>query len=148
MAVVALTAILAACGNGEVAGTVDGPHDEAAEQRPDLMVADPDPARPGDDVELRFPEGTDRGIGFVLEQLDGDDIVLHAYLTSAPTDAGPDEPSWIPATDGEPGWEAIGISGEGADVVELPDDLDAGDYRICTAISAPNICTSIAVTAD
>jgi hypothetical protein len=74
--------------------------------------------------------------------------VLRHFLTSAPADGGPDEPSWIPAAAGEPGWEAVGIVGPGPDVIEVPDTATEGTYRVCTAIAPENYCTQIMVATN
>jgi hypothetical protein len=38
----------------------------------------------------------------------------------------------------------IGISGAGPDVVFVPADVAAGEYRVCTGNARPNICASLA----
>ena len=43
--------------------------------------------------------------------------------------------------------EMLGIGGVGPDRVPIPDDLPAGDYRICTANAAENLCVPIEVVA-
>jgi hypothetical protein len=149
--VVALTgAILLACGTPPDETAADR---RAAEQtqatfemRPDLMVADPEQVAPGEQVALTFPEETGRGLGFALDQQTDDGWQRRAYLTSAPGDGPPDEPAWHPP-DPRPEWESVGIGGPGPDVVQIPDELDPGSYRICDVMSGDeNICTPIAIT--
>lgn len=145
LALLATTAALAGCGETTSPEEPSSPHDDAAELRDDLMVAEPSTTRPGSQIELSFPQETGRGLGFVLEEELDDGWALRYFLTSAPADGGPNEPSWIPAADGEPGWELAGIGGPGPDVIEIPDTATEGTYRICTAIAPENYCAQITV---
>jgi hypothetical protein len=114
--------------------------------RPDLMVADPEQVAPGEQVALSFPEETGRGLGFALDQQTDDGWQRRAYLTSAPGDGPPDEPAWHPP-DPRPEWDSIGIGGPGPDVVQIPDGLEPGSYRICDVMSGDeNICTPITIS--
>jgi hypothetical protein len=125
-----------------------GPYDPLAESRPDLLVLEPDEAAPGDELQASFPEGTERGIGYVLEEQVEDGWELRAYLTAAPgADQGPSEPSSSPVTDGEITWDAVAIVGEGPDRLVLPEDVADGDHRVCTAVSAENICAPLTISA-
>jgi len=137
--------VLAGCGETTSPAEPGRPHDDAAELRDELMVAEPSTTQPGSRIELSFPQETGRGLGFVLEEEIDDGWALRYFLTSAPADGGPNETSWIPAEDGEPGWDAVGIGGPGPDVIEVPDTADEGTYRVCTAISPENYCTQITV---
>jgi hypothetical protein len=148
LVLLATTVVLAGCGETMSGEEPTGPHDDAAELRDDLMVAAPSTTPPGSRIELFFPEETERGLGFVLEEAVDDGWVLRYFLTSAPADGGPDEPSWVPADDGEPGWDAVGIGGPGPDVIEVPDTAAVGTYRVCTAISRENHCAQIGVASD
>jgi hypothetical protein len=119
---------------------------EVFEMRPDLMVADPEQVAPGEQVALTFPEETGRGLGFALDQQTDDGWQRRAYLTSAPGDGPPDEPAWHPP-DPRPEWDSIGIGGPGPDVVQIPDELEPGSYRICDVMSGDeNICTPITIS--
>ena len=148
LALLATTAALAGCGETTSPEEPSSPHDDAAELRDDLMVAEPSTTRPGSQIELSFPQETGRGLGFVLEEELDDGWALRYFLTSAPADGGPNEPSWIPAADGEPGWELAGIGGPGPDIIEVPGTATDGTYRVCTAISPENHCTPIRVASN
>jgi len=100
LALLATTAALAGCGETTSPEEPSSPHDDAAELRDDLMVAEPSTTRPGSQIELSFPQETGRGLGFVLEEELDDGWALRYFLTSAPADGGPNEPSWIPAAAG------------------------------------------------
>jgi hypothetical protein len=125
-----------------------GPYDPLAESRPDLLVLEPDEAAPGDELQATFPEGTERGIGYVLEEQVEDGWELRAYLTAAPgSDQGPAEPSSSPVTEGEITWDAVAIVGEGPDRLVLPEEVEPGAHRVCTAVSAENICAPLTIDA-
>jgi hypothetical protein len=114
--------------------------------RPDLMVAGPERVAPGEQVALSFPEETGRGLGFALDEQTDDGWQRRAYLTAAPDEGPPDEPAWHPPNE-LPVWDAIGIGGPGPDVVQLPDELEPGSYRICGVMSGDeSIWTGITVT--
>jgi hypothetical protein len=122
----------------------DGPFDPAAENRPDLMIVEPSAARPGELVAVWYPGGRERGVAYALERRDGDrwDVT---HLLTATTDSYGSSPSWVPFGSEGYGWEDIGISGPGPDVLVVPDSAVPGDHRICTANSLENICVEIVV---
>jgi hypothetical protein len=147
--VVALAGVtVLACGtppDGTGAEDENGEPAVSFEMRPDLMVADPEQVAPGERVALNFPDETWRGLGFVLEQQTDGGWQRRAYLTSAPGDGPPDEPAWHPP-DQRPDWESLEIGGPGPDVMQVPDGVAPGSYRICTAMSGDeNICTGITI---
>ena len=140
--------LLAACAgeehNGEVVGTA-GPYDAAAELRPDLMAVDPEEARPGEVVTLRFPEETRRGIGFVLEA-EVEDAWELRYLLTAAEDPGA-SPSWRrPATSDGHRWPDVEVDGPGPNWIQIPHVADPGSYRVCTADAEEAFCAPIEVT--
>lgn len=155
-------ALLAACGGDESkpgagpaspapasssAGPV-GPYDPAAEMRPDLVVADPARAVAGEAVELTWPEETMRGVAWTLEEQDGDSWQVHYFLTSR-AEGYDSAPSWWALGEGEGmGWGDIGLLGPGPDLVHIPDTAPAGQYRLCTANSSPNVCIPFEVLAN
>lgn len=125
-----------------------GPYDPAAKMRPDLVVADPTSAAAGEAVELTWPEETLRGVAWTLEEQDGNSWQVRYFLTSRwESDEG--SPSWWPVGEDEGrGWADIGVSGPGPDLVQIPDTAPAGQYRLCTANSSPNVCTPFEVLAQ
>lgn len=68
----------------EIIGASEEP---AAVMRPDLLVAEPSVASPGEIVELMFPDETFRGVAFVLERQAGTDWKHRYDLVSTPTAA-------------------------------------------------------------
>ena len=123
----------------------NGPFDPDATMRPDLIVIEPDIAGAGEYVTVTYPGGRERGIAYVLERShDGSWHTTH-FMTAA--NDSPDrvgrEPTWAEFGTLGYGWEAIGISGPGPDTLVIPAPALAGDYRICTANSAENICAEI-----
>jgi hypothetical protein len=126
----------------EVPGTGE-PYDPAARLRPELMTVTPDIAAPGDDVELNFPEQTERGVAYVLELATGETWSTTHYLTSSTNgyDGAPSSVS-VDAAEGY-GWEDIGIAGPGPDRLVLPADAILGPSRICTANALENFCAEI-----
>jgi hypothetical protein len=113
--------------------------------RPELFEVSTAPASPGQTIEIRFSQNTDRGIAWVLEERHG--YLWHArYFLSATTSAyeGSGSPTWWSVDDSEGrGWEDIGITGPGPDTLVIPDSIRPGGYRLCTANSRPNICTPL-----
>jgi hypothetical protein len=142
-AVVLLGVLLVGC--GPAGAQRPGAHDPEAQMRPELFEISTSPANPGQTIEVRYPEETERGIAWVLEEKDGS--IWHArYFLSATTGAyeGSGSPIWWAAGDGEGrGWVDIGIAGPGPDTLIIPDSIRPGTYRLCTANSLPNICTPL-----
>lgn len=145
VAFVLMAAILQACGSpsgpaGD-SGATD-PVDEPAAVRPGLMVIEPEQVAPGEQVALTFPEQNLRGLAFVLQQQAEDGWQLRAYLTSAPGDGPPGEPGWYPP-DAPPDVEDVGIVDTGPDMVQIPDEAEPGEYRICTMNAPERMCSAI-----
>ncbi|WP_159616569.1 hypothetical protein [Arthrobacter zhaoguopingii] len=142
-AVILLGVLLAGCGPAGAEGP--GAHDPSAQMRPELLDISTSPANPGQTIRIRFPQETERGIAWVLEEQYGD--IWHArYFLSATTGAyeGSGSPLWWSVDDGEGrGWEDIGIAGPGPDTLIIPDSIRPGRYRLCTASSMPNVCTPL-----
>ena len=107
----------------------------------DLMAVAPSQARPGEIVSVTFSEPMVRGILYAVEQATGDGWQrLHLMIS----DANGDEPIWFSAGE-EVAVAAVGVGGLGPDRVPIPDSLEPGDYRICTANAVENTCTPIEV---
>lgn len=109
--------------------------------RPDLMVATPATVAAGSTLELRFPQPTVRGIGFMLERpVDGAWVLAYQLLAAQPGE----QPSWAEA-DAEIMIAAIGILGPGPDLLLVPDSAPPGDYRLCTNLESTYACIPIEV---
>ena len=113
----------------------------ASEVRPDRMTVEPAEARPGEEVELFFPDETIHGIAFRLDRADGDGWDPVAGMNS---DA--DGATYQQTGDVGLGHIDIAVGGPGPDRVVLPDDLEAGAYRICTANAGDDFCAALTVT--
>ncbi len=131
----------------EVPGTGD-PYDPAARISPELMTITPSIAFPGAAIGLTFPEGTERGVAYVLERAFGDRWSTTHFLTSSTDGYGGSPSAW--AVDSAEGheWEAIGIAGPGPDRLLVPDDATLGASRICTANAIENFCAELTVVSD
>lgn len=134
--------LVSAC---EGAGTSKpGPFDTAAQVRPDLLVAKPAAVPAGELLELTFPEKTERGVPWVLQEQDGETWHARYLLWS---DANGATPDWAGENDkGRWGWDDVGIGGSGPDVVRIPDTASPGHYRLCTANALDNFCSEIEIT--
>jgi hypothetical protein len=117
---------------------------EAGDHEPHRMYIDPEEANPGDVIAIHFPDGEVRGLGFVLERR-GEGWEAAYVLHAGEGDTGPFQ--WWPANpapDGA-GWDDIGVDGLGPDFVQVPPEMPAGDYRICTANSSDRRCAGLRV---
>jgi len=116
-----------------------------AEMRPDLLVIDPAEAAPGDVVALTFPEETNRGVLFVLDQRVVDDTwVSRFFLTSDGPGQGW-ERQWWPVDAAGVAVPDIGVGGNGPDRVLIPDVIEPGTYRICTGNAGADFCAPIEI---
>jgi hypothetical protein len=113
--------------------------------RPDLLVLEPSIASPGDLVAMRFPESTMRGIAFQLDQRTADGWEPVAWMTS---DANGGVTLTVPPFTEGYAVEDVGIGGPGPDHVLLPEELDAGEYRVCTANAGRDYCAPLEVVID
>jgi len=147
VAVLLLVSLAASCsssdGDTPATGTSLGPHDSAAEVRPDLITVDSASAQPGSPVSILFPDERIRGIHFVLESHHGDQWNLEYHLISDWGDGR--EPGIYRAGALEVEIPDIGIGGGGPDVISIPADAAPGDYRLCTGNSRPNICALLTI---
>lgn len=114
-----------------------------AELREDLMVASPAVARPGDVVELTFPEETFRGVAFQLDRREGEGWTTEWWMTS---DGNGGRPTTVPVGTEGYGTEDVGIGGPGPDRVLVHPDTAPGDHRICTANAGEDFCTRLTIT--
>lgn len=142
--VLMMTAVLeiSACGPGE-SNTPGGPLDADATVRPDLVVPQSSEVQAGRTLTLTFPQETERGIPWVLEQRDGGNWQARYLLIS---DGNNTAPTWAgPAERGQWAWEDIGVEGPGPDTVLIPDGAPPGTYRLCTANAVNNFCAEIEI---
>ncbi len=119
--------------------TTEGPAHPDAEMRPDLIVANPDEVTAGLNVELTFPQETDRSLAFALEVASGDSWEYGYQLVS---DQRGGEPFWQEAN-GPVEIDLVGVSGPGPDVVSIPPEAPPGEYRLCTMLVPRSICVPI-----
>lgn len=148
-AVLAVVLLLSGCtgasapeGSGRSAATptVD------ADLRGTMTVA-PASAVPGQEVTLRFPAGSHRGIAFSLSRWSRSRWTAAYYLTSDWGTSGDHTPSWWAVEDSENrGWEQVGVSGPGPDRVLVPETAPPGDYLVCTANALDEACAVLTVT--
>jgi len=111
------------------------------------MIIAPSSATPGQEVALRFPADSERGIAFSLSHWTEGQWDVAYYLTSDWGESGEYRPSWWPVEDSEDrGWEQVGISGAGPDRVFVPDTAAPGDYLLCTANAVDEACALLTVT--
>ena len=111
------------------------------------MAIAPASARPAQEVELRFPGDSERGIAFSLSQWRDGDWEVAYFLTSDWGEPGDHSPGWWPVKDSEDrGWEQLAITGAGPDRVLVPDTAAPGDYLLCTANALDEACAQITIT--
>lgn len=121
------------------------PFDPAARMRPELIEVTPDPAVPGETVELTFPEETPRGVAFVLEERSDAGWAWRYMLVSSPA-GSQREPAWWPVDDHSDGdVQALGVHGPGPDRVVVPETAAPGEYRICTANAGDEFCAPLRI---
>ncbi|GAA1134492.1 hypothetical protein [Arthrobacter flavus] len=143
VAVIVPLGLLIGCGDG--GNQRQGANDPAAQMRPALLEISTSPTSPGETIEVRFPQETDRGIAWVLEEQSGNDWRVLYYLGAAlDNNDSFSSPSWWSVDDNEgKAVPDIGVNGPGPDTLAIPDSIDPGTYRLCTANSVKNICTML-----
>jgi hypothetical protein len=134
--------VAAAVAVGVVVALAPWQHKAAPEpvaKPPNPIVVTPETAKPGQLVALTFPQSSPRGVAFQLTTETAPDRVLY-YLTSDwGRPSGEHRPTWT-KPEGGYGWVDVGINGPGPERVIVPDTIEAGRYRICTANAAPQVC--------
>lgn len=136
-----VAALLAACTQG--AGVTEeverGPYDSAAEVDATKVEAEPSEVVPGGEVELVFPEETGRGHAYTLERLvDGQWDYRWVLTSDRSTVYGP---ARVP--DDQVDWDDIAVTDRGPDTVQLPEELEPGEYRLCT--EAAQVCVELSI---
>jgi hypothetical protein len=94
----------------------------------------------GEIVELRFPDGYVRGVGYYLSRRDGNGWSAPLYALTAALGGGDHDcpapgrrcPSWTPIEEAQD-WFDEGFIGPGPDWIVIPDDALPGRYRVCEA---------------
>lgn len=126
--------------------SAEDPPEPDPSMRPDLLVVEPPVAGPGTEVALRFPQETSRGIAFQLDRRTADGWETTHWMSS---DANGEQYQDTVAA-GTEGYGVIdvGVGGPGPDGVVLPDDVEPGEYRICTANAGDEFCALLEVTSD
>lgn len=120
------------------------PHDALAEIHRELMEVEPARAVPGEVLAMRFPQGTSRGVAFVLEEETAGGWSLRYFLVAGDESVGAAE-WWTPTDADGRGWDDPLITGPGPDFVEVPETASPGNYRLCTANAPQNFCASVHV---
>jgi hypothetical protein len=107
------------------------------------MTVTPAVALPGQVVSLTYADDFMRGIAYQLVHDEGSatDLDAPAYYLSA----SDERVSWASA-DQDYAWVDIGVGGPGPDRVQVPDDIEPGEWLVCTANAAEQRCASLTVT--
>lgn len=105
----------------------------------ELSPANP---QPGEAFEATFDLDNERGGYFTLEQWSGSEWLPAAFLLES--DAFGRSATWT-SVEGEFGVDAYGIEGAGPDGLVMPDDIDAGIWRLCTANAPVEACAQVTV---
>jgi hypothetical protein len=105
------------------------------------MAIVPAAARPNETLTVTFSGATPRGIAYQLEMDPGN--VLYYLISNR--GAGPGVPTWFTPDDEGLGWDDIGIEDAGPDRLVLPETVQEGVYRLCTANAAVQICAPLTI---
>lgn len=100
---------------------------------PEMITVDPEVVEPGAEVEVRFPQGTNRAMVYYLER--GREVGWHdpewvLYPEFGDRDYDWDGPGYLHVDD-EPGRPDGDTSGRGPDVVVIPEAIERGEHRLC-----------------
>lgn len=109
----------------------------AVPQSPGMSVT-PGVAVPGQVVSVTYRKDWTRGVAYQLARPDAPDAP--AYVMGAS-----DTSVFWASTDDEHAFNDLGVSGLGPDRVPVPDDIEAGEWVLCTANARPQKCTSLTV---
>lgn len=149
--VVGAALVLAGCGEPRAPevtaepGAADSELRAVPGMRPDLLVIDPPVAGPGDELTLRFPQETPRGLAFDLDRRSEGSWETTHRMTSDATGA---PYRTVPVGAEGFGVDDVGVTGFGPERVRLPDELEPGEYRLCAADAAERFCAPLPVTHD
>lgn len=93
---------------------------------------------------MHFPQETMRGVAFQLDRRTEAGWETVYWLTSD-GGAGGRPVSIRVGAEGNWGWPDVGIRGPGPDRVLIPDGIEPGSYRICTANAGDEFCAPLNV---
>ena len=150
--IVAVLVAPSACAddNAEPARQPPAPSASDVSTQPAEVVASPATARPGDNVELLFPDDIERGSPWFMYEPDGDQWSQEPlYLLISANDDYYDCnecPTWFRAGTEGSGWDDVGIAGPGPDTIVIPEAAAVGDYRLCAANTGDEICFTLSVS--
>lgn len=115
------------------------------EPEPDSATFTLDPANPGPGqlFAATFSPGNERGGYFFLSRWTGRSWAEPGYLLES--DANSDGRPFVESDPTRFGMNDYGVSGPGPDGLVMPDDLDRGIWRLCTANAADDVCVQILV---
>jgi len=122
---------------------VSSPHEGTLPPSPRVMIATPSTVAPGGTVALTYDDPVDglRGGYFVMTDASGTPVA--GLWSDRYAEAGP---GW---TSDVEHMEVLDfpVFDAGPDTVIVPDVLEPGEYTLCTENAAPNVCTTLTVTA-
>lgn len=144
----AIVLSVTACGDRESAKETAGSLSaDDARVIPDALSI-PTVLEAGKDFEVHFDESTDRGIHYLLHEVDGQEWLPRYQLTTAYSGESPgDRPEWYPY-DPERAGISLGKTGRGPDLLTVPPRAEEGDYVLCTEVGSPRewLCAHTRVT--
>lgn len=131
------------------APSADAPEPDDTDQSPPDSVfgtfelSPPDP-QAGETFAATFDPENVRGGYFTLEQWSGSEWLPPAFLLESDANGGP--PTWA-AIDGEFATLDYGVGGAGPDGLVMPDDIETGLWRLCTANGLNDVCAQLTIEA-
>ncbi len=123
---------------GSSASTAQNPPPEPTEASFMLEPLNPEP---GATFEASFDPSNSRGGYFTLSRWDGEEWAAPAFLLESDVNRPPSA-TRIP---GEFGVDDYGAGGPGPDGLVMPDEIEDGRWRLCTANAFDHVCTQITV---
>jgi hypothetical protein len=140
-----IATLVVAAGCSSPAGTTEAslpwPIDPDANVAPERMTVDPRDPSAGELVDVTYPEGWDRGVLYALDRQVGDGWTREFMLLSG------EQPIWFEPGDNDIAVAAVGVSGRGPDRVRVPEVVEAGTWRLCTANAVENVCALLEIRA-
>ena len=111
---------------------------------PSIETFEVSPANPGpgDTFEATFDADNLRGGYFTLQQWSGSEWLPAVFLLESDAETQP--ATWSTIEDGIE-TQDYGIEGVGPDGLVMPDDLDAGIWRLCTANARDEACAQLVI---
>lgn len=117
--------------------------------RSDRMQTEPSVAPPGGTIDVTFPKRDTRGPGFVIDQQSPDGWDFEWAVSSDP-DAPDMVNIWTAEEFGDQGveWGGPAFDSDQPHIIPIPDDTEAGHFRVRTAASAVTLCAGFQVAED